>query len=278
MKLKKILFTCFTFILLFNIGLTNAKYASLEYGDIFNVKLSKYATNVEFEIDKDTEKNESGKDIYWESGNLWGAGEPTGNQNLNNWEGANGYFISNLEEVAFSAKNSTNHDVMIIFEITIIFFKNSNVLMNFIMQNTATSRYQYLTGCVNLNKGNPESKYFPVSSNLNYKNYNTQTFTFNPYEYYKKTELINQTLNCGDTNGDGNVSTSEYSSFTPYNDAAPNEAYEKPNLLNSFILQPGETAEFNISAVEYIGNGSTEKSIYSEIKMKAIVSPYSTNA
>ena len=56
MKIKKILFTCFTFILLFNIGLTNAKYASLEYGDIFNVKLSKYTTNVEFEIDKDTEK------------------------------------------------------------------------------------------------------------------------------------------------------------------------------------------------------------------------------
>lgn len=279
MKLKKILFTCFTFILLFNIGLTNAKYASLEYGDIFNVKLSKYTTNVEFEIDKDTEKNESGKDIYWESGNLWGAGEPTnGNQNLNNWEGANGYFISNLEEVAFSAKNSTNHDVMIIFEITIIFFKNSNVLMNFIMQNTATSRYQYLTGCVNLNKGNPESKYFPVSSNLNYKNYNTQTFTFNPYDYYKKTELINQTLDFGDKDNDGYVDRDEYSSFEPYTASAPNEAYEKPNLLNSFILQPGEIAEFNISPHQYVGNGSTEKSIYSEIKMKAIVSPYSTNA
>ena len=82
MKIKKFLFGCFTFILLFNIGLTNAKYAALEYGDIFNVKLSKYTTNVEFEIHDGTEKNEEGKDIYWESGNLWGAGEPTGNQNL----------------------------------------------------------------------------------------------------------------------------------------------------------------------------------------------------
>ena len=41
------------------------EWAALEYGDIFNVKLSKYTTNVEFEIDKDTEKNESGKDTYF---------------------------------------------------------------------------------------------------------------------------------------------------------------------------------------------------------------------
>ena len=278
MKIKKILFTCFTFILLFNIGLTNAKYAALEYGDIFNVKLSKYATNVEFEIDKDTEKNESGKDIYWESGNLWGAGEPTGNQNLNNWTGANGYFISDLDNVAFSAKNSTNHDVMIIFEVSIIFFKNSDILMNFILQNTATNRYQNLIGCVDISSGSPESKYFPVSSNGSYKNFNKQTFTINPYEYYKKTELINQTLNCGDTDNDGFVDRDEYSSFDPDTDDAPNEAYEKPNLLNSFILQPGEIAEFNISPHQYVGNGSTEKSIYSEIEMKAVVSPYSTNA
>lgn len=277
MKIKKILFTCFIFILLFNIGLTNAKYAALEYGDIFNVKLSKYTTNVEFEIDKDTEKNESGKDTYWESGNLWGAGEPPDGV-VNGWTEGQNYTISQLESVAFSAKNSTKHDCMIIFEISIIFFKNSDVLINYTLQNTATNKHQYLIGCVDVYKEDATSKYFPISGLGSYKNYPKRGFTINPYEYYKKTELIEQTLNCGDTNGDGNVSTSEYSSFTPYNDAAPNEAYEKPNLLNSFILQPGETAEFNISAVEYIGNGSTEKSIYSEIEMKAIISPYSTSA
>ena len=131
---------------------------------------------------------------------------------------------------------------------------------------------------VDVYKEDATSKYFPISGLGTYKNYPKRGFTINPYEYYKKTELINQTLNCGDTNGDGNVNREEYSDFSPYTDAAPNETYEKPNLLNSFILQPGETAEFNISAVEYIGNGSTEKSIYSEIKMKAIVSPYSASA
>ena len=276
MKLKRFLFACFTFILLFNIGLTNAKYAALEYGDIFNVKLSKYAKTVEFEIGEGTKGK--GEGTYWESGNLWGAGEPTGNQNLNNWTGANGYFISDLENVAFSAKNSTDHDVMIVFEVSIIFFKNSDILMNFILQNTSTNRYQNLIGCVDISSGSPESKYFPVSSDKSYKNFNKQTFTINPYEYYKKIELINQTLNFGDTDNDGFVNENEYSSFEPYNHAAPNEAYEKPNLLNSFILQPGETAEFNISPHQYVGNGSTEKSIYSEIEMKAIISPYSTSA
>lgn len=277
MKIKKILFTCFTFILLFNIGLTNAKYAALEYGDIFNVKLSKYTTNVEFEIDDGTEKNEEGKDTYWESVNLWGAGEPP-DGNVNGWTEGQNYTISQLESVAFSAKNSTEHDCMIIFDVKIIFFKNSDVLINYTLQNTATSKYQHLIGCVDIDKGTAASKYFSVAGLEEYKNFRKQGFTFNPYDYYKKTELIEQTLNYGDTNGDGNVNTNEYSSFEPYNDAAPNEKYEKPNLLNYFILQPGESAEFNISAVEYIGNGSTEKSIYSEIKMKAIVSPYSTSA
>ena len=118
------------------------------------------------------------------------------------------------------------------------------------------------------------SKHFIYGNYSEMKNYYKQSFTFNPYEYYKKVELVNNKLNFGDTDNNGILNQDEYTNFTPYNDSTPNESYEKPNLEECFILSPNEKAEFNISVFDTTGTGCTDKSVYSKITMKAIVSPY----
>ena len=51
---------------------TAAKYFSLEFGDIWDVKFSKYSIFAEeFIVDPNTEK-EDANGVYWESVNLWG--------------------------------------------------------------------------------------------------------------------------------------------------------------------------------------------------------------
>ena len=258
---------------------TSAKYFALEFGDIWDVKFSKFSTYAaEFVVGDETKKTDS-DNVYWQSGNLWGAGEPENqNQNLNNWTEADAYRINNLQEVAFSAKNITDHDVMIIFEIDIYFFKNSDILMNFIVQNTSSNAYQNLRGGIDINGKTVTSKHFINGNYSELRNYYKSTFIFNPYEYYKKVELENKQLNFGDTDNSGVLSENEYNAFSSINASAPNEAYEKPSLEECFILSKNEKAEFNISVFDQTGKGCTDKSVYSKITMKAIVSPYSTSA
>ena len=266
------------------INTTNAKYNILEFGDIGNVRFTKYTTYTdEFVVENNDLKDKD--DV--KSDNLWGADVPEQNVNLNNY--GPDYKIEMLEKVAFSARNATNNDsVVTSFEFMIYTFPNSDFTLEFTLINTAiASSYQEITGSVVIKGTNVSSYQFNDPStpnapfNLEFYNYvetrtvnsdgtvtigkNNKFYTIivkvNPILYYERVTISgnngNYTLN--NTSADTNNGV-KYINPT-----------EKEVLENFYVMDPGEAHEFNIQVnVTGKGNGSGAKSIYSTIKMHAI--------
>lgn len=106
MKIKRFLFICFTFLILVNISFTNARYVAKEFGDVFNVKLSKYSVYAEdfVILDSDWLDGDGNEKDIVESKKLWGVPDNGG---------TTGYQLKDLQDVAFTVSNRTTSDIMI---------------------------------------------------------------------------------------------------------------------------------------------------------------------
>ena len=286
MKRLKELLTAITVTVLscLVINTTNAKYNILEYGDIGNVRFTKYTTYTdEFVVENNDLKDKD--DV--KSDNLWGADIPQQNVNLNNY-GSN-YKIEMLEKVAFSARNATENDSLVAsFEFMIYTFPNSDFTLDFTLINTSiASSYQEIRGSVVVKGSNVSSYQFNDPStpddpfNIEFYNYvetrtknsdgtvtigkNTKFYTIivkvNPILYYERVTISGN-------NGNYTLNTTSADTNNGVKYINPNE---KEVLENFYVMDPGEAHEFNIQVkVAEKGNGSGAKSIYSTIKMHAI--------
>ena len=270
MKLKRFLFICFTFILLININLTNAKYVSLEYGDIFNVRLSKYSvyaddfvifdhdwyqTDANGDYILDANGNKIMKDIV-ESKKLWG---------VPNNGGTTGYQLKDLQDVAFTVSNRTTSDIMVSnFIISLSVKNNLTSDLNITLTNTLTeSSIEQIKGSIhfqhNGNKSDVSSSHFNINSTSNSYNGNPiHQFLINPLDYYKNVNVTST------SNPD------EWWKTTTTNGSIND--FEQNNLDKYFIIHPGQTFEFNVdvTATTDKNNAGVTQSVYTDVRMTVV--------
>ena len=227
------LFTVFSIVIL----PTAAKYQTIEFGDIFHVNFTKFSVFAEEFVVEDDK---------WQSDVLWGT--------ETNKPGS--YNFEDLKNVAFSARNNVDHDIIGSFTVSIYLFKNSDSTLTIELANTSsTSKVNNIVGTVRINKGKVTSNNFGVSDdNVSNGNFNKFTFTINPLDYYKTVTVnSNSTGNWWLNNTEGNtINTFEYTSLEEY-----------------FVMNPGEVFEYNINISNVDGNNSGDKSWYPSVKMYA---------
>ena len=237
--MKKMYVLLCSLLTLFSIVIlpTAAKYQIIEFGDIFHVNFTKFSVFAEeFVVDDDK----------WESDILWG--KDTGLPGS--------YTFENLKNVAFSARNNVDHDVIGSFTVSIFLFKNADSTLTIELSNTSSSStVNNIVGTVIVNKGSVSSNNFIVTDdNKSDGNFNKFTFTINPLDYYKTVTVNNNsTGNWWLNNTEGSVINDfEYSSLETY-----------------FVMNPGEVFEYNINISNVDGNNSGDKSWYPAVKMYA---------
>ena len=227
------LFTVFSIVIL----PTAAKYQVIEFGDIFHVNFTKFSVFAEEFVVEDDK---------WQSDVLWGT--ESGKEGSYNFE--------DLKNVAFSARNNVNHDVIGSFTVSVYLFKNTDSTLTIELANTSSPlQINNIVGTIRVNKGKVTSNNFEVVNDSKPSgNYDRYTFTIDPLDYYKTV-----TVNSGSTgtwwtsNSEGNIiNTFEYTSLEEY-----------------FVMNPGEVFEYNINISNVDGNNSGDKSWYPSVKMYA---------
>lgn len=255
MKIKKLLFLCFTFILMLTLSDTNAKYVALNFGDAFDIRFTKLTVFAENFVVRDTDWIKDGKEVdQVDSKNLWGALNG-GNQS--------DYNLDDLENVSFSAINAMKNDRMLIsFSIYLSLKNNTTTTLNITLTNTLTTNYnEQIKGSVSIvhngNKADVSSSYFATrATGENYGNGPVSEFYINPIDYYNKVKAS---------------STGNETWWKTLNTTEGVNEFEVKTLDNYFIMEPGQACEFNLK-IELDGNANSAaigKSFYTEVNMHA---------
>ena len=258
MKIKRFLFICFTFLILVNISFTNARYVAKEFGDVFNVKLSKYSVYAEDFVILDSDwldEDGNAKDIV-ESKKLWGVPDNGS---------TTGYQLKDLQDVAFTVSNRTTSDIMVSnFIISLSVKNNLTSDLNITLTNTLTeSSIEQIKGSIhfqhNGNKSDVSSSHFNINSTGNsYDGNPIHQFLINPLDYYKNVNVTNT------SNPD------EWWKTTTTNGSIND--FEQDNLDTYFIIHPGQTFEFNVdvTATTDKNNAGVTQSVYTDVRMTVV--------
>ena len=255
MKLKKFLFLCFTFILMLTINNTKAKYASINFGDAFDIRFTKLTVLTDDFIVRDTDWIKDGQELdQVDSKNLWG---------VNNGGNASDYNLDDLQNVSFSAINSMPSTRMLVsFSIYLSLKNNTTTTLNITLTNTLTENHnEQIKGSVSIkhngNKADVSSNYFEtLATGESYSGYPISQFYVNPIDYYGKVSASST----GNTNWWQTLNTTEGVN-----------TFEKTTLDHYYIMEPGQACEFNLK-IDLAGNANGSaigKSYYTEVRMHA---------